>query len=64
MVKQLMSSVEKLRIRSEHGQTKSRKSLFTCDHEEGVITTFDHDNLAYTLKEKQKFKLKRKTQRK
>lgn len=48
-----MSSVEKLRLRNEHGQTKSRKSLFTCDHEEEEdITKFDHDHLAYTLKRK------------
>lgn len=47
-----MSSVEKLRLRNEHGQTKSRKSLFTCDHDEEDITKFDHDHLAYTLKRK------------
>lgn len=52
VVEQLVSSVEKLRLRNEHGQTKSRKSLFTCDHEEEDITKFDHDHLAYTLKRK------------
>lgn len=51
VVEQLVSSVEKLLLRNEHGQAKSRKSLFTCDHEED-ITTFDHDHLAYTSKRK------------
>lgn len=41
-----------LQLRNEHGQTKSRKSLFTCDHDEEDITKFDHDHLAYTLKRK------------
>lgn len=52
VVEQLVSYVEKLRLRNEHGQTKSRKSLFTCDHDEEDITKFDHDHLAYTLKRK------------